>query len=531
MNFNTIDLNQAEKAVASFTTDDNEQKYQPKTLVLHNEARRNYLPLFPTISFSRNNHLLLANVPVTHIGPSEIVRRQHGANTVDAITLMNNYKYSDHDGFSLSERDAEELSKRLQIGKSIITFNATQIRSICYYFLELYKSFRKNILLQNDIALEEFTLNSKQMVVLLEFYLQLDVDLFYMKTCSFRGAEPHAITKGLFCGNDEPHARYAMSPCVNPFCPCCHPSRMDDRTQNQLRPVADFATSSMHQFLNGYTTYLNCPVTCRTSNVIYTMTCPCGHYDYVDSTAKTLVDAIIYHRKHGNRIIHEMLTGISRSSHPFYDRNFDETKMADKMRLYQHSARCPTALHLFLDCNPSYWCFIPMLKHEARAENIAYVRQATGSSSSSFHTTMGAQLSHLSATSRIHRNSRVIPYLHDVPRSPSTSYEFSAEQSQKQCLFFEELLSFSSAIDHLPYSTVNLYKIAIIAVLPDDCSITLRYIIETLFVIHGETKLNMICPIGGDPEQRYGRPYDPIWCVNLHQPSVCTVTTITTTQR
>ncbi|CAF4636540.1 unnamed protein product, partial [Rotaria magnacalcarata] len=33
--------------------------------------------------------------------------------------------------------------------------------------------------------------------------------------------------------------------------------------------------------------------TCTTSNVIYTMTCPCGHYDYVDSTAKTLSNAMI----------------------------------------------------------------------------------------------------------------------------------------------------------------------------------------------------------------------------------------------
>ncbi|CAF5072934.1 unnamed protein product, partial [Rotaria socialis] len=39
----------------------------------------------------------------------------------------------------------------------------------------------------------------------------------------------------------------------------------------------------------------------------------------------------------------------------------------------------------------------------------------------------------------------------------------------------------------------------IIAVLPTDESIILRYLIETLFIIHGETKLNMICPIGIDP--------------------------------
>ncbi len=60
--------------------------------------------------------------------------------------------------------------------------------------------------------------------------------------------------------------------------------------------------------------------------------------------------------------------------------------------------------------------------------------------------------------------------------------------------------------------------------MPDDCSNILRYIIETLFIIHGETKLNMICPLGGDPEQRYGRPYDLIWCANLNHPSMSNAT-------
>ncbi|CAF5154493.1 unnamed protein product, partial [Rotaria socialis] len=39
------------------------------------------------------------------------------------------------------------------------------------------------------------------------------------------------------------------------------------------------------------------------------------------------------------------------------------------MRLYQHSARCPIALRSFLDCNPTYWCFIPLVWSEAVAEN------------------------------------------------------------------------------------------------------------------------------------------------------------------
>ena len=58
------------------------------------------------------------------------------------------------------------------------------------------------------------------------------------------------------------------------------------------------------------------------------------------------------------------------------------------------------------------------------------------------------------------------------------------------------------------------------SVVPDDCSAFLRYIIETLFIIHGETKLNMICPIGDDPERRYGRPYNIPWCANMNHPSI-----------
>jgi hypothetical protein len=59
---------------------------------------------------------------------------------------------------------------------------------------------------------------------------------------------------------------------------------------------------------------------------------------------------------------------------------------------------------------------------------------------------------------------------------------------------------------------------------PDETSLILRYIIEQLFVIHGERKLNMICPIGSDPEKRYGRPYNLVWCAGLNHPTVSTTT-------
>ncbi len=84
--------------------------------------------------------------------------------------------------------------------------------------------------------------------------------MFYMKTCSFHGAEPRSNIEGLFCGNDEPQARYKLTACGNLFCTCCHPINIGQRSQTWS--VVDFVSSSMHQFVNGYTTYLNCPAVC-----------------------------------------------------------------------------------------------------------------------------------------------------------------------------------------------------------------------------------------------------------------------------
>ena len=116
--------------------------------------------------------LFLLCLLVTRLTPYEITRRQHGAYTSDALSMMNEYNY--FGGFSLSEQDAEELASRLQIGKSIITFNADRLRGICCFLLALHESFRRNFLIEKDIALKEPTLNSKQMAMTLEFYLQID---------------------------------------------------------------------------------------------------------------------------------------------------------------------------------------------------------------------------------------------------------------------------------------------------------------------------------------------------------------------
>jgi len=198
--------------------------------------------------------------------------------------MMNNYKYASPDGFSLSEEDVEELTTRLQVAKSIITFNAEKLRGHCDHLCGLHESFRRNILLKPDVAVRGYPLPSQQMALALEFYLQIDgesssssymhitlvssssfsiffsVDIFYMKTCSFRGANPRSNSEGLFCGAQEPEARYAMVPCRQLSCPCCYPLHQNDKSQPWA--VVDFVSSATHKFINGYTTYLNCPAVC-----------------------------------------------------------------------------------------------------------------------------------------------------------------------------------------------------------------------------------------------------------------------------
>ncbi|CAF4279005.1 unnamed protein product [Rotaria sordida] len=135
-------------------------------------GRYAYLPIFPIKSFGKDECLLLANVPVTCLTSNEIARRQNGAYTSDALMLMNMYEYGDI--FSLSEEDVEKLARHLKVGKSIITLNADRFRSICCILLAWHELFRRNILCMPDRALQEPTLNSKQMAIALEFYLQID---------------------------------------------------------------------------------------------------------------------------------------------------------------------------------------------------------------------------------------------------------------------------------------------------------------------------------------------------------------------
>jgi hypothetical protein len=107
-----------------------------------------------------------------------------------------------------------------------------------------------------------------------------------MKTCSFRGAQPRVHNEGVFC-NEEPVIRFGLSPCNN--CPLCVPHY--DITRRQ-QPTIRFGPCQKYRFINGYQTILNCPADCNTRNIIYTMSCPCGEYEYIGETSQRVGDRL-----------------------------------------------------------------------------------------------------------------------------------------------------------------------------------------------------------------------------------------------
>ncbi|CAF4742524.1 unnamed protein product, partial [Rotaria socialis] len=469
------------------------------------------LPIFPPetsiITLGVNDHLLLANVPNSYLSQDELVRRQQATNISNILTLNNLDNY--HEPFGLSSIDINELSTRLQVKESIIRGNADRLDSICHRLLELHEHFRRETLVRPAVALDEPTLNSKQMSIVLEFFLQIDVDVFFMKTCRFRGAEPYPSTQGLFCNDESPKARYSMTPCHTIGCRCCVSLRYENEASSpSLLPPIDFEHSSSHCFANGYTTYLNCPATCTTSNIVYVMTCACGLYEFIDSTSGTLGDALAHHRLAINQMMHSFLTGCS-----VYHAMMTPTERARhrnlrKMRLYKHFAHCSTALHLFLEHNPTYWCFIPQSKEKAYQENDLFSKVVSMTRSEDMFT----------FPRRTYQQRKVLERLEFVKSIKKGDRHFSVIQVQQQRIFFDRFLLDSVA--HMPYVETDFYKMKMIAVLPDDKSILLRYFIETLFIIHGEPRLNMICPNGLDPKKRYGKPYLHDWYQQINHPSM-----------
>ncbi len=177
------------------------------------------------------------------------------------------------------------FSSRLwNIDYSILEYNLT-------HMLKLAKLFGANRIHRFSIPFHQAYLHENEYTVALEFFLQIDINLFYMKTCSYRQAIPVMLNdkNNIFCLN-EPEARYGISLCHEKSCCLCYPSYK--LTFRHDQPIIQFGPHQQHQFVNNYRSILNCPATCQTRNLIYVLTCPCHRVDYIGETSLSLASRL-----------------------------------------------------------------------------------------------------------------------------------------------------------------------------------------------------------------------------------------------
>ncbi|CAF1354555.1 unnamed protein product [Rotaria magnacalcarata] len=457
--------------------------YQSKTLnnlsMNNNNRRWKILPKFPSenIDEQASNHLLLTNIPLTELSLLELCRRQH--NFSDIVC----YENCTHD--AITTRDTEllhqlliELSQQWRVQLPIL---------ICNY--ELMASSMYQLSLEDFVLkLPSFQLTLNEWKFALEFYLQMDVDCFFLKTCSFRESTPRSMdyisyieNEGLFC-IDPPEARYGMKPCQDLQCFICHLS--PNRISYDL-PTVTFTDHQIHKFSNDYQVILNCDVTCSSTNVIYTLTCPCLKYEYIGRTKESFYKRLSDHRFKCLRVMRESILG-EHVVHYFGQSssfNTDKISTYNSMDLYRHIGHCDVALQTFLNLCPTYWCLIPMTNEEADMDD--HRCKTVDTSQSHLQTSIHQNLNpYVKQENEIRDDNTTYLCMQYLPRPPQ-DFRFSKRQHQEQYHFFKNKL------DCLPFAQcLDIYSARIVIALPDNCSSELSHFVQALLVTHSESKLN-----------------------------------------
>lgn len=457
---------------STLTVTTTQRNYTIRTMTIYNQRRRSILPTFPsTMPYYNHEHdLLLANVPMNLLSTQELACRQPNFYPAP-FTIINPRPISGSIMMKEYNKYFSSILERFKLDLSILDHNYFRL----YHFMHLFCSSRIRQIGQEKCQDDLYPLADVEIPQLFEFYLQMDVDLFYMKTCSYRGAQPRSIHEGIFC-LEPPQCLYAMSKCNQ--CELCTP--LNSNVSSVL-----FEHFSKHRFVNGYESILNCPVDCNTKNFIYVLTCPCNQFDYICETKFTLGRRLQDHHQLVNNLICKLILGKENfKTLPFNKEVTSLLLRKETMQLYQHTSQCSIAIQLFLDANPSYWPFIPMTTAEAN--------QAT---TDIFYT---------------NRNESLTKFLNNIPVPPH-GFKFSKRQIEQQSQWFQKNQMVTSINDH-----VNIYQAAIIAVLPPNTSDLLRHMVHALFVTHTEAKLNTLGHVFDFPE--YHTIRTGVWCANLKRP-------------
>ena len=406
-----------------------------------------------------NPRLLLGNVSTNKSSPTEAARRQPGQ--FKSSFTITEYSTSVA-SFMIKQYDMHfvPLLERLQVDSVILDHNYTRQEN----FLRLFRAARMRTLSSNSLAGNKLYLNETEYAPLLEFYLQMDIDMFYMRTCSFRDARPRSNTEGLFCSK-APEGQYTMQPCGR--CNLCSATITTTATNCPQQGYVQLNAYEKHQFANGYQPILNCPATCSSKNIIYALTCLCGRFDYISEARYQLAVRSEGHRKMVMTLLQKFLIGDRNCRRLSTDEANDSALNNDNMALYQHIRQCSAAIQLFLDSNPNYWRFVPMSIGEAEQEDINHRNFA-------FNTAIQNQ------------DKNLMKWLDNTPK-PAPNFRFSNRQIAKQVEFYKLKLG-NNPINDRAYP----YNAKIIALLPLNTSDLFRQIVHSLFVTHTEAKLNTL---------------------------------------
>lgn len=265
------------------------------------DRRLTILPMFPMKSgdVCDPQYLLLANIPCKSLKVNDFFPPIYSIDLVDKLTESERRHRSSSSSLQptlkvmdlnpsipsfLREKYQQffgDLLQRLKVNLTILDYNYTRLNQYMNMLIEQQTVIFK--LRPHEIQY----IDEHEYPLALEFYLQFDINLFYMKTCSFRFARPRSFNEGLFCAQ-TPEARYELATCGN--CALCYPQY--DMTYRVQKYIVKFSQTYEHTFVSGYRTILNCSAICHTKNIIYALTCPCGKVDYIGATRLTLPDRL-----------------------------------------------------------------------------------------------------------------------------------------------------------------------------------------------------------------------------------------------
>ncbi|CAF2994453.1 unnamed protein product [Rotaria sp. Silwood2] len=474
-----IDLATPKKA-SSFTI---QSVYIPITISAYNRRRVSILPTFPSVIFNDNPQLLLANVPAFELSAEQLASRQEGRYKCSFV-ITNPDPTTPSIMIKFYNKMFGTIHQRFKLDLSILDHNFARLQE----YLMLFRTTRARILPGNKSTEDLVELSEDELPQLLEFYLQIDVDLFYMKTCSFRGAQPRFEAEGIFSMKPT-DCLYTMSKCSS--CKLCLMPIVDE---NSDRPPVEFNRFGKHRFVNKYESILNCPVDCNTKNYIYVLICVCNEFDFISESKFRLEERLNNHCQIANNAIRKFLIGQGNHRNRQQHEPYGQSSNKDNMLLYQHTMQCSVAIQMFLEKNPAYWPFVPMSNEQANQDNISYrsIRSSITTTTNNVNPTDDPEIQN---------------YFAHLPPPPA-GFKFSKRQIEKQIDIFRK-----NILNETFNNNVYVYNAAIIAVMPPFTTDLFRRIIHYLFVTHTEAKLNTFGHIFMNTDNI--RLRNGLWCAKL----------------